>query len=691
MPNDEADPAPSTEEIEPGESSEATGGDTPDSTAAETPPTETETDSRTEDPVGGPSAEQADGSAHHPWATDEAYDATNDDPAATDPTAGGEADVAGQATASEAEAAPAQDRAGTETADADPPVAAAETATGADADELGPAPELVSAADTYTFLRPARRRLADFLERTGLEVVDTTWLRPPFCYGAILQEPDTGDLRYHAVEPELSPSEATLRADLEDQLQDELLFRSPDATGDGELAGMTRPASDGNEAREATLRAAVERIVGKYDLAIEEDRLRRVTYYLTRDWIHHGIADPFLQDPRIEEISCDGDEVPLYVYHRDHGSLQTNRSFPTGELRPFVTKLAQRAGRDISIARPLEGAALDDGSRVELTLGEVSQRGPTFTIRRFQEDPLSLPDLIRFGTYDARTLAYLWEAMANGLSVLITGGTASGKTTTLNACSLYLPPKAKIVSIEDTRELQLPQENWIPLLTREGMAEETGIGMQTLLRHALRQRPEVLAVGEVRGAEAGVLFQGMNTGHQCVSTVHSDSVRGLISRLENPPMAVERELISELDLAVIQAQVTIDESRERRCMEIAELYDLDPDTRDLQTRTIFEWDEPTDTIREVASSRHMDALAERGREPYATIERRADVLEYLVDHDITDHQAVADVIQTYSLIPSRIDEQIADGDLDLEALRATRERALSADTQAPDVSDHTAH
>ncbi|MFB6297371.1 MAG: type II/IV secretion system ATPase subunit, partial [Salinirussus sp.] len=447
---------------------------------------------------------------------------------------------------------------------------------------------------------------------------------------------------------------------------------------------------DSDQARAATLRAAVERIVDKYDLAVEDETLRRVTYYLVRDWVHTGVIDPFLQDPRVEEISCDGDDIPIFLYHRDYESLQTNRAFPSGELRPFVTKLAQRAGKDLSIANPLEGAALPSGSRVELTLGETTERGPTFTVRKFREDPYTMADLVHLGTFNPEVLAYVWEAIVNNLSILVVGGTASGKTTTLNAISPCIPPKTKIVSIEDTRELQLPHQNWVPHLTREGFAEESGIGMQALLRHALRQRPELIAVGEVRGAEAGVLFQAMNTGHQALSTLHADSVRGLISRLENPPMAVERELISELDIIVIQAQVTVEDERERRCTDIAELYDLDPDTRDLETRTVYAWDEATDTITRRADSRHLERLAERGRKPFQSIEQRRKVLDFLVAHDITDHDDVAAVLHAYYLAPDRVRKQVANGALDLDALRAIRERALSADIRTPGESDLTA-
>lgn len=565
-----------------------------------------------------------------------------------------------------------------------------------DLDEVAPprgSDKPLTEIETFELLRPACRRLAHRLEASGYEVVETYWLIPPFAYSAVLRDPHTGDYQYFVVEPVLSEGEEALRGELDRHLQDDLLFRTP-PPGSNLVEGLPRP-SDGQRGthhiagdhdaepatRTAALEAAVASIIDRYDLTVTELTRRKLLYYLRRDWLEFGPVDPLMHDPRIEEISCDGNAVPVFVHHRDYESLKTNVSFDATSLRAYVTKLAQRSGKDLSLANPLEGAALSDGSRIELSLGhEVTPRGSTFTIRKFKEDPFTPIDLVSLRTFTLDQLAYLWVCIENNLSCLIAGGTASGKTTTLNACSVFIPPKAKIVSIEDTRELTLPHANWVPTVTRPAYTEgDTGIDMMTLLRHALRHRPEHIIVGEVRGEEAHTLFQAMNTGHTTYSTIHADTVRGVLNRLENPPMSVEKELISALDVVVLQTEAHVDGERVRRLTDIAELYDLDPEDRTIETRSVFRWDELGDTFDQVHDSRHLERLASHGRHPYDEIEYRKTVLQYLIDNEITQYEAVAAVAQAYMLAPEHVRSQVEAEALDLDMLRQLRARAVGED------------
>ncbi|MFQ6056496.1 MAG: type II/IV secretion system ATPase subunit, partial [Methanosarcinales archaeon] len=248
--------------------------------------------------------------------------------------------------------------------------------------------------------------------------------------------------------------------------------------------------------------------------------------------------EPLMNDPYIEDISCDGTNVPLYIVHRKYGSLKTNIIYSDEKkLQEFIVKLAERCGRFISYAEPLLDGSLPDGSRIQASFSkDVTTKGPTFTIRKFVEEPLSPIDLIKNKTVNSEVLAYLWLAVESGSSILIGGGAATGKTTFLNALSMFIPPTAKIVSIEDTRELNLMHENWIPSVARVGFAKGIGeVTMFDLLKESFRQSPDYVIVGEVRGKEAYVMFQGMAAGFPALGTMHAGKVDDIIYRLETPP------------------------------------------------------------------------------------------------------------------------------------------------------------
>jgi flagellar protein FlaI len=256
-------------------------------------------------------------------------------------------------------------------------------------------------------------------------------------------------------------------------------------------------------------------------------------------------------------------------------------------------------------------------------------------------------------------MAYLWLCIENKKSLLFAGGTASGKTTSMNAISLFIPRRAKIVTIEDTRELMLPHENWIPAVTRDAFHGEKGaIDMYDLLRAALRQRPEYILVGEVRGKEALTLFQAMATGHTTCSTLHADSVSGAIHRLENPPISVPRPMLEALNIISVQAQTYVNDRRVRRNVEIAEIVGLDPHSKMLRTSTIFQWDSVKDEHLMVGTSKALEDIRKhRGwsmSELNEELERRKKVLEFMVANNIRDFRNVSNIIHTYQTKPAKI-------------------------------------
>ncbi|HOL08005.1 MAG TPA: type II/IV secretion system ATPase subunit, partial [Methanomassiliicoccaceae archaeon] len=337
------------------------------------------------------------------------------------------------------------------------------------------------------------------------------------------------------------------------------------------------------------------------------------------------------------------------------------------ELDRYVIWLAQRCGKHISLARPMLDATIPDGSRLNATLGRhVTKRGSSFTIRRFKDDPFTPVDLIGFNTMSTEMMAYLWISVEFGSSMMVCGGTASGKTSTLNALMLFIPPQMKIVSIEDTRELNLPHENWVPGLTREGfsgMGDNGGsIDMFDLLTAALRQRPQYLMVGEVRGKEAYVIFQAMATGHTTYSTMHADSVQSMVNRLENEPINLPRSLLSSLDLVLLQGQVKVGSNMARRVRTLTEIVGLDPETGELIANTVFYWNPADDSFtysghsyiyEKVRAVRNWSSL-DMERE----VKRRIDILEYMKRIGVENYRQVAKIVSAYYKEPDKVIEEV---------------------------------
>ena len=408
----------------------------------------------------------------------------------------------------------------------------------------------------------------------------------------------------------------------------------------------------------------------KEERAEKEQEIKdRVYYHLFREFLGYGRIDIIMEDEGIEDVSCDGFHVPIFIYHKKYDAIISNVQFEEEkELNSFVVRLAQVCGKQISIFSPIVDGKLPDGSRLQTTLGRTVTRGATFTIRKFKENPLTPIDLIEFESISAEMAAYFWMAIEKGASILFCGGTASGKTTALNALSLFIPSQNKIVTIEDTREINLPHKNWIAGTTRQGFSasdEKTGkdIDMFDLIRAALRQRPKVVMVGEVRGKEAYSLFQAMATGHTSYATVHASDIHTLIQRLENPPISLPRALLTSLDIIVFQNAIDIKGKTVRRMTSVTEVVKLDPDTNQLIFMEPFKWVSKTeDRFDSSGTSKALNDIRLQNDWSEEKISKelinRAKVLQWMQKKDIRDYKEVGRIVNLYSKYPEEILEQV---------------------------------
>ena len=412
---------------------------------------------------------------------------------------------------------------------------------------------------------------------------------------------------------------------------------------------------------------------GKQKLSFKEKRRRlsekekiskdKIFYHIFCEFLGYGKIDIVMEDTGIEDISCDGHHVPIFIYHKKYEAISSNIKFDgEDDLDSFVVRLAQICSKQISIYSPIVDGKLPDGSRLQTTLSKTVTEESTFTIRKFKENPLTPIDLINFKSLSIDMAAYFWMAIENGASILFCGGTASGKTTALNALSLFIPASHKIVSIEDTREINLPHKNWIAGTTRQGFSSseenKTGkdIDMFDLIRAGLRQRPRVVMVGEVRGKEAYSLFQAMSTGHTAYSTVHASTIHTLIQRLENPPIALPRALLTSLDIIVFQNAINIGGKSARRVISITEIIKLDPDTNQLIFMEPFRWVSKTDDRFESSgTSKILNNIRlenDWSEEKLAQeIKNRKIILNWMVAKNIRDYHDVGRIVNDYSKYP----------------------------------------
>ena len=378
---------------------------------------------------------------------------------------------------------------------------------------------------------------------------------------------------------------------------------------------------------------------------------------ISQEMLGYGELDPLIKDDDLEEIMVIGTGRPVFIYHRKIGMMVTNIVFDhDNDIKALIDVIARQVNRRIDQQTPILDARLEDGSRVNATIPPVSADGSSLTIRKFRKDPLTVIDLINFKTMSSHLAAFMWVCV-DGLGVkpcnaIIAGGTGSGKTTTLNTVTSFVPPRERIITIEDTLELQLPHTHVLRMETRPPNIEGSGeLDMDTLVKNSLRQRPDRVIVGEVRGSEAITLFTALNTGHSGFGTLHSNTARETITRLVNPPMSVPNIMIPALDFIIMQNRMYRPEGGSiRRITEVAEVVGMEEGN--VQLNRVFEWNNVTDKVEYVGiASQTLRSLSElRGvsiTEVEEEIEKRRLVLEYMADKNIRAIEEVGQFINDY--------------------------------------------
>lgn len=383
-------------------------------------------------------------------------------------------------------------------------------------------------------------------------------------------------------------------------------------------------------------------------------QVEKIMYYIRRDSVGFQNIDPIKHDINVEDISCDGYNSPVFVYHTEYEQIITNVYHGKESLDKFVVKLAQRSGKGISKRNPQVDVTLPDGSRGQLTLGsEVSDHGTNYTIRQFKEVPFTPIDLINWRTFSLDQMAFLWLCIQNHKSLIFAGGTASGKTTSLNAVSLFIPSSGKIVSIEDTREVELPQRNWIASVTRPSFTgdDKGDVDEFALLEAALRQRPDYIVMGEIRGEEGRTLFQVMSTGHTTYTTFHADSVGEVLKRFTTDPINVSKTMFTALDLVSIQSSTRVNGHKVRRNISLTEINHYDPENDEINVQDVYQWQAETDSFIQPGDSQIIEDIKfDRGWKDHELQERineRKVILAYLIKNRLNSYAQVAATFQAY--------------------------------------------
>ncbi|GAB3681126.1 hypothetical protein GCM10028857_04860 [Salinarchaeum chitinilyticum] len=570
---------------------------------------------------------------------------------------------------------------------------------------------------------------------------DRYWVNKPYSFVVLFHSRKENEKKYYAIEPYLNEIEDDLREFLIGKLRtaikyaDEEVAAGADSTeaerravieretkrlldrydlfegsvdevtGDGAsgdegiLSGLMAMFNDGGEAVEDEVDPTPEPLDGisvRPEPAVLADdaetlteyQIEKLLYLLKRDFIGYERIDPIKHDINVEDISCDGYDSPVFVYHTDYEQIISNIYHGRAELDDFVVKLAQRSGKGISKRRPQVDATLPDGSRAQLTLGrEVSDHGTNYTIRQFKDVPFTPIDLINWNTFSLEEMAFLWLCIENHKSLIFAGGTASGKTTSLNAVSLFIPSNTKIVSIEDTREVELPQRNWIASVTRPSFSDDAqgDVDEFDLLEAALRQRPDYIVMGEIRGEEGRTLFQVMSTGHTTYTTFHADSVGEVLKRFTTEPINVSKTMFTALDLVSIQTQTRVHGHKVRRNKTLTEVNHYDAENDEINVQDVYQWQAETDEFLKLGDSNTLEEIKfDRGWNDARLQEelfKREIILAYLIKNGLNQYREVAATIQAFINDPDTILTLIANGQLEdsLEDLREMESVLIDVD------------
>lgn len=491
------------------------------------------------------------------------------------------------------------------------------------------------------------------------EIVERYWIKKPFARVTIARLPEKGGaIKYFAEEVPLRPNEKKLLNKIVNIVTSEI--------------DPTKFTEENVDIREALVRDA-EKILKKYEKKFKirgKDSKQRLLYYIERELIGFGPLDVLMRDVEIEDISCDGINSSVYIWHRKYESIPTNIIFTDKSfLDNFIVKLAHRAGKHVSSAFPIVDAMIYGKHRLAASFREeVSPKGSTFTIRKFREEPYSVIDLIELGTISPDMAAYFWVLMEGKMSMLIIGGTGAGKTTLLNALATLIKPGYKIVTVEETAEINLPVENWVQFISRESYGiSGVSVGQITLfdlVKTSLRYRPDYLIVGEVRGEEAFVLFQAVATGHGGLCTIHGESLDAAIKRLTSPPMNVSESYIPLMNVAIKVDRVALPKEKHRtpfgrRVTTVWEIRDFE------DYLPIFEWSPSEDIFysyldRSVLIPRLAARLGVSVEDILREMEIRSKLLTWLKEHNIRAFREVFKYINEYYTNRERILELIGE-------------------------------
>ena len=471
-----------------------------------------------------------------------------------------------------------------------------------------------------------------------------------YSYTKIFWDQKTNKYIYWVVEPQLTDKIKDTMSKIKDLLEQKL---------DVDLSKLNSAEAKGY------LNKQIDGLISFFRFNLDSEEREILKYYIERDFIGLGKIEPMMRDEQVEDISCDGVGVPIFVFHRNStlGSVISNIVFnDSDELDSFITRLAQVTGKSISVAQPLVDGTLPDGSRLQATLAtDIARKGSNFTIRKFTEEPLTPVHLLNYGTIDVKTLAYLWMAVDMGRSILVSGGTASGKTSLLNVLSLFIRPDKKIVSIEDTAELKLPHPHWVPTVARTSVSEEGKSGqvdMYELLKESFRQRPDYIIVGEVRGKEAYILFQQIATGHPSLATIHAENTNKLFDRLTTRPISLPPSLIGSLDLIVFLMRMRYKDKFVRRVSEVMEMIEFDPESKRPVTNRVFKWNASNDKFETENDSavlkRITDVTGLNKKAVTDEFERRMLILNWMKERNVVDYKDVYRILNMYYSSPSRV-------------------------------------
>ena len=487
----------------------------------------------------------------------------------------------------------------------------------------------------------------------GLKIIEKYPLYEPFSHVVIVQNPKTGEFNYILDELQLDP--------LEKGVYDRIL--------DILLAEIESPKEEIADPRKFFAEEA-KKIVDKYRISLgwlPDVSWYKILYHAERDLVGFGKIDPLMRDPNIEDISCDGVEKPVYIWHRKYESIESNLRFHNDEiLDNTVVKLVHMAGKHVSTAFPIVDASLPGKHRLAVCYRrEITPFGTAFTIRKFREDPYSIIDLINIGTFSEEMAAYFWIALENRSSIMVLGGTAAGKTTALNALACLVKPGSKIITIEETAELNLPHDNWVSLIARQsyglGGSSVGEVALFDLVKTSMRHRPDIMIVGEIRGQEAYVLFQALATGHGGMATMHAENLDSAVKRLTSKPMEIAPAYIPLMNIVLSIQRIHLIKNGEkkayRRVINVNEIADYE------KYRTPISWN-PAQDIHEA----HLDKSVlltsicqKRGlmkQDLLEEIGKRKDVLHWMREKNIRSYHQVAEIIGEYYARPNQIHDKV---------------------------------